>query len=142
MAMGMASAIFLLFLAIAILLPDPSRGGEWTVGDRIMLVLFGTAMAAMLWRWASIRALVTAEGLVIRNLMLTRNVGWEQIEHVRFPDGDPWVSLDLHDTDTVAVMAIQRADGDFGRQEAVRLATLVGVRQGERPGPAGEVGSD
>jgi hypothetical protein len=129
MAMGMATVTVLIFSTVAALLPGPSRGGEWTVGDRVMLVLFGLAMAAMLWRWASIRAVASADGLLVRNLMLTRRVRWDEIAHVRFPDGDPWVTLDLTDTDTLAVMAIQRADGEFGQQEAVRLATLVHQRQ-------------
>ena len=35
------------------------------------------------------------------------------------------MSLDLADGDTLAVMAIQGADGERGRVEATRLATLV-----------------
>ena len=35
------------------------------------------------------------------------------------------MSLDLDDGDTLAVMAIQRADAEFGRAEAGRLAALV-----------------
>jgi len=35
--------------------------------------------------------------------------------------------VDLDDTDTVAVMAIQKADGAPGRAEAARLSALVQV---------------
>ena len=42
--------------------------------------------------------------------------------------------LDLDDGDTLAVMAIQKADGAFGRAEAGRLSALVQVN-GERPDP-------
>jgi Bacterial PH domain len=44
---------------------------------------------------------------------------------IQFSGGDPWVTLDLDDTDTVAVMAIQKADGEWGRREASRLAALI-----------------
>ena len=37
----------------------------------------------------------------------------------------PWVTLDLADADTVAVMAIQKADGPSAQDEAQRLAQLV-----------------
>ena len=45
------------------------------------------------------------------------------------------MTLDLVDTDVVAVMAIQRADGEYGQGEAQRLATLVVTRRGTGPPP-------
>jgi hypothetical protein len=38
---------------------------------------------------------------------------------------DPWVVLDLSDGGTLAVMAVQRADGERGMAEARRLQALV-----------------
>jgi hypothetical protein len=35
------------------------------------------------------------------------------------------VTLELDDADTLAVMAVQKADGPWGRAEASRLAALV-----------------
>ena len=64
-------------------------------------------------------------GLTVRNLMLTRTVTWDEIIEVRFPDGAPWVTLELDDGDELAVMAIQRADGQLARDEALRLARIV-----------------
>ena len=61
----------------------------------------------------------------MRNLFTTRTVGVARVVDVRFAGGDPWVTLELDDTDTLAVMAIQKADGAFGRAEASRLAALV-----------------
>jgi hypothetical protein len=61
----------------------------------------------------------------VRNLVITRRLEWAQIVSVEFGGGAPWVSLDLDDLDTVAVMAIQKADGAFGEQEASRLVALV-----------------
>jgi hypothetical protein len=69
---------------------------------------------------------------LIRNLLTTRSLEWAQVISVQFGGGAPWVSLDLDDTDTVAVMAIQKADGAYGRAEAARLAALVQVHS--RPG--------
>ena len=99
--------------------------GLWRLGDQLALVGLGVALAAFLLRYASIRAEPTDGGLVVRNLVVTRTVLWEEIVEVRFPEGAPWVSLELDDTDELAVMAIQRADGELARAEARRLARLV-----------------
>jgi hypothetical protein len=129
MATGMAVAVLVVFFGVAVLIPGPAAGGDWALMDRMLLVAFGLAIATLLWRYASIGAVPSDAGLRIRNLIVTRTVGWPEIVAVRFPEGDPWVSLDLADTDVVAVMAVQRADGEFGQQEAQRLATLVVTRR-------------
>ena len=100
-------------------------GGVWQVGDQLALVGLGVGIAAFLGRYASIKAVPDAAGLTVRNLMLTRTVAWDEIIEVRFPDGAPWVTVELDDGDELAVMAIQRADGQVARDEALRLARLV-----------------
>jgi len=37
----------------------------------------------------------------------------------------PWPTLELNDTDTLAVMAIQRSDGPRSLAEAARLNALI-----------------
>ena len=100
-------------------------GGAWQVGDQLALVGLGLALAAFLGRYASIKAVPGPTGLTVRNLMLTRTITWDEIIEVRFPDGAPWVTLELDDGDELAVMAIQRADGQVAREEALRLARIV-----------------
>ena len=113
------------FGVIAVLLPGPDQGGTWRVGDKIFFAAVGVAIALLLWRFASIHAIPTRESLTVRNLLTTRTLSWQDVLDVRFAGGDPWVTLQLSDTDTLAVMAIQRADADFARAEAGRLAALV-----------------
>jgi hypothetical protein len=103
-------------------------GGVWQVGDQLALVGLGLALAAFLGRYASIKAVPDDAGLTVRNLMLTRSVTWDEIIEVRFPDGAPWVTVELDDGDELAVMAIQRADGQVARDEALRLARMVDRR--------------
>lgn len=130
----MAALSLLIFTGGAISLPgvDPLYGG-WDLLDRLFLVLCGVAVSASMWRYASIRAVPSTQGLVIRNLITTRKLEWAQIVRVQFGGGAPWVSVDLDDTDTVAVMAIQKADGAYGRAEAARLSALVQVHGRPRP---------
>jgi hypothetical protein len=98
---------------------------QWTPTDRIALASVGWLLAAVFWRYATIRAVPTREGLVVRNLFTTRRLVWAQIVQVQFGLGMPWPTLELDDFDTVAVMAIQRADGQRSQAEASRLAALV-----------------
>ena len=130
----MAVLSVVIFTGVALLMPrgDPGHGG-WGASDRALLIGCGLLLAAGLWRFASIRAVPSNGGLVIRNLITTRTIEWAQIVRVQFGGGAPWVSMDLADTDTVAVMAIQRADGAFGQAEAARLSALVEVNSRLRP---------
>ncbi|HQY32660.1 PH domain-containing protein [Actinotalea sp.] len=122
----LAGAVLVLMVAIAVLLPWGSIGGG-SVLDRLGIVGFGVLVAWFLSRQASVRAVPDERGLVVRNLLLTRRVEWTEIVSVRFGQGRPWVQLDLADGDTIAVMGIQRADGDRATAESRRLATLVAL---------------
>jgi hypothetical protein len=124
-AYGLAGLTLLLFGLLAAILPGPAQGGTWTPGDKVFFAAVGVAIALLLWRFATIRAVPTRETLTVRNLLTTRTVTWREVTEVRFGGGDPWVTVRLVDTDTLAVMAIQRADAGYGRAEAGRLAALV-----------------
>lgn len=121
----MAVLSVVVFATVAVLLPSNAGLTTWQPADRVLLAGIGVLIALVCWRYASIRAVPTLEGLVVRNLAVTRTVTWAQVIDVEFGGGAPWVSLELDDTDTLAVMAIQRADGPTAMAEAQRLATLV-----------------
>ena len=123
----MAVVSVVLFGVLALLFAGPDAGGDWVVADRIMMAVLGVSLAAVLWRWALITAIPDESGLTVHNLVGRRHIRWDEIDDVSFVDGDPWASLHLKDTETVAVMAIQRADGDSARGEAQRLADLVAL---------------
>jgi hypothetical protein len=113
-------------LAAAALLP---WSGPDTVGwyDRLGFVAVATLIGWGLHRLASVSAVPSEDGLVVRNVLLTRRLEWAEILGIHFGSGDPWVLLDLSDGDTLAVMAIQRADGARAAAEASRLATLMAL---------------
>jgi hypothetical protein len=118
-----------LFGGLAVLLP--SAGGA----DRAGIVAFGVVIAGFMWRYASLSATPTTAGLTVRNLMTTRHLDWAEVVEVHLLVGAPWVTLDLSDGDSLAVMAIQKADGDYGRAEASRLAGLVAAHAAPEPEP-------
>lgn len=122
--------------ATFILVTSPGHPGiGYDPLNTVAIVLVVGSAVWLLSRHAGVLALVTREGLVVRNLVRTRSLEWAQVEAVRLAAGQPWVTLDLTDGTTIAVMAVQSSDGAYGRSEAVRLATLV-----ERYGEAAEPG--
>ena len=121
----MAVLSLVVFGSVALLLPSSTGLTTWHPADRALVAGIGVLIALVCWRYARIRAVPSLDGLLVRNLMVTRTVTWSQVIDVEFGGGAPWVTLELDDTDTLAVMAIQRADGQSAMAEAQRLAGLV-----------------
>lgn len=110
-------------------------GGDFArqIGPVIAVALLA---AVLLWRILAVRAVPDGEGLRIHNLIRRRDVAWAQIVLVHLGER-PWVQLDLSDGATVAVMAIQRADGEYSQVQASRLAALVAAHEGRSQDPGG-----
>lgn len=123
-ALVVAWLSLVVFGVIAVVMPAQADG-RWGVGDRLMFFGLGVAVALIAWRYASIVAVPSRAGIVVRNLMLTRTLTWPEVVGIQFGGGEPWVTLDLEDGDSVAVMAIQKADGPVAGREASRLAALI-----------------
>lgn len=126
---GTLAVVVALATVLLIVLLTTTGVEGWSTADLSGIALVGLAIVWFLWRQATVAATPTAEGLRVRNLATTRTVAWGQIVWVRFGEGRPWVQLDLDDGDTLAVMGVQRSDGERARREAKRLSTLVAVRQ-------------
>ena len=114
-------------IGLPALVVDRSGPGAFGIVDRVGIFAVALAIAWLLTRLGGVRAIPSETGLRVRNLLLERDLAWAEIVSVRFGGGGPWVLLDLDDGDTLAVMAVQRADGEFGQAEARRLATLVAL---------------
>ncbi|GIG29092.1 PH domain-containing protein [Cellulomonas marina] len=123
-ATGLAVLVLVATAALTFLTPGDGTL-EISLADRVGFALVGLAIVWFCWRQASVRAVPDDEGVTVRNLVITTRVPWAQVVSVRFGQGRPWVQLDLADGDTLAVMGIQRADGERATAEARRLATLV-----------------
>lgn len=129
-----ALATFAVFTLVAIFSPGyEGVSPAMTLLNRVAIFALGVAMAAFLWRYAVIRAVPTKQGLTVVNLFRTYELDWAQILTVGFSGGAAWAVLELTDTEELAVMAIQRADGERARQEASRLAALIQHHQRLNP---------
>ncbi len=102
--------------------------------DRYGAVLIAAVLAWLCYRQARVRAVPADAGLPVRNFIRVRRVEWAQLVAVRFGPNHPWAQLDLSDGTTLAVMAVQTADGEYGRKEAGRLAALVRLNEPREQG--------
>ncbi|MGF0116845.1 PH domain-containing protein [Promicromonospora sp. Marseille-Q5078] len=103
--------------------------------NKAAFVAFALGVTVLLWRLGGVHAVPTPAGLHVRNLVQSRDLAWAEVVEVRLGPNDPWVRLDLADGGTIAVMGIQRADGERGMAEARRLRGLV-VSLGETSEPS------
>ncbi|MGC0250741.1 MULTISPECIES: PH domain-containing protein [unclassified Pseudactinotalea] len=101
----------------------------------LSVVLVLALVVSFLLRVLAIRAVPDTEGLRVYNIVLRHHLPWQRIVSVHFGDRS-WVQLDIADGTTLSVMAVQRADGTYARQEAARLSALVTAAEGvgEDPG--------
>lgn len=109
--------------------------------NRVAIIVFGLLGALIAWRFGAVRAVPEPSGLTVVNYATRRRLAWAEILTVRFGPNDPWVHLDLADGDVLAVMGIQRADGEHGMAEARRLVALVSeLGEAAEPGRPGSGG--
>lgn len=125
MAFTMAAITAIVFGVTAFVFVPTGGNTGWTMLDKWALFIFGLMISWVLTRWGLVRATPTQQGIEIRNLFTKRFIAWQQIVNVQFGGGRAWCTLELDDTDHLAIMAIQRADGPSSEQEASRLAALV-----------------
>ena len=110
--------------------------GTADTANRVAMIVFGLVGAVIAWRFGAVRAIPDPTGLIVVNYAKSRRLDWAEIVTVRFGPNDPWVHLDLADGDVLAVMGIQRADGEHGMAEARRLVALISeLGEAEEPDP-------
>lgn len=109
-AYGLAALILFTMVVLAVVLPH-----DWTLGDRVGLVLLGAAIGGGLHLLARPRLELTERRVTVVNVIRTHVLVWPEIIDARMPVGEPWPSVDLADGSTLAVMAIQSSDGQLAR---------------------------
>jgi hypothetical protein len=122
-----AGAVLLaVFGAVAYLLPRGTAGGEqFGLADQIAFFLIGVLLASLVLRFTRVRALADERGVLVRNYLGEKFVPWQVVAGVRLDDGSPWASLDLHDDDTIALLAVQANDGVRAVDAVVALRALL-----------------
>ena len=111
--LGLA-AVSVAFFALIAAIGAP----DWQRHDRIGIGSSGIVFALVLVVLARPKARADRAGLTVVNFVRKRRLEWPQILAVNLHLGDPWVTLDLADGGTLAVVAIQPG---AGRKQAWRM---------------------
>jgi hypothetical protein len=98
---------------------------DWTIVDRLGVILFGGVCALGMWFLARGRITATEEGLRVVNIVRTWVLTWPEVVDVRMPEGEPWPTIDLADGTSIVAMGIQRSDGPRAETELAALRELV-----------------
>lgn len=122
------AVVVVAFLVGAIVLPPSYR-----LPDRLAVVALSLAVAWFLHRLADVRVEADDGGLTVVNLLRRRRLAWAEVVSVRLRGAEPWVVLELADTEELPAMGIQGSDGAHAREQARALARLVHER-GTAPG--------
>jgi hypothetical protein len=115
----LAVALLAVFVVVAVLLRNGNTGVHFQRSDQAAMIGIGILLACGVMLFAIARVRADAEGIEVRNVLITRRFAWDEVLSVSFPDGASWARLELPDDEYHAVMAVQAVDR--GRAvEAVR----------------------
>ncbi len=106
-----AVAVLTLFVVVAVLLRTSYTGVYFRLADQIAMVMIGALIAGGVLLLARPRVRADADGIEVRNVLVTRTLPWDVVERVAFPDGAAWARLELIGDDYLPMMAIQAVDG-------------------------------
>ena len=103
-------AVVVLFVVVALLLRNTQTGVYFRFADQVALVLMGLLVGGGVLLLARPRVRADAEGIEVRNVLLSRQFAWSDVLSVTFPDGASWARLELPDDEYYSVMAVQAVD--------------------------------
>jgi hypothetical protein len=116
--------IVALFVAIAVVLRNTDTGVYFRFADQVSMVVMGLLFAAGLLLLTRPRVRADADGIEVRNIVVKRQLRWEDVEYIAFPDGASWARLDLPDDEYLAVLAVQSVDREHAVDGIRRLRAL------------------
>lgn len=120
-----AGAVLVLIVSMLWIGFDEDTRQSVTLGQRTTVVLLVLGWLVLLWALGRSRVTARTEGLVVVNGFRRHDLEWAQVVAAHLPPGAPWVTLDLADGNTLAVMGIQATDGRRARIAVRELRALV-----------------
>jgi hypothetical protein len=143
-----APVVVIAFAVLAALLRGPVGGGPnsgvFQRGDQVAMVVLGLLAGGAILLFTRPRVVADVRHIQVRNVIGSHDLPWEVVRRIVFERGNPWVSLELADDDTLAVMAVQAADKDHAvvAVRALRALHAAHRRLSATPGPASAAPSD
>lgn len=138
---GIAAAVVVFFAVVAVALGGgPDGAAQFRLPDQIAFFLLGVVVACGPLSFTRARVVADTSGIRVRNLIGEKFIPWQVVRAVVLADGTPWASLDLHDDDTISLLAVQTGDGESTVDAVLALrALLVQSRRAPEGGPDSSV---
>jgi hypothetical protein len=131
-----AAAIVLVFTLVATALTGQMGEGPgvFRAGDQVAMIGLGVLFALGVLALTRPRVRADANGVHIRNVIGGYDLPWSVVRTVRFERGAAWATLELHDDDVVAMMAIQATDKEYAVAGVSALRSLHAAATAPTPG--------
>jgi len=111
LALGLAIGVLVAFGVLALLLPA-GEGDLYGPADQVSFFLIGVLIAGAVLVFSRFRVRADGSGVWVRNALGERYFPWGVVVSVDLPRGATWAQLELHDDETVALLAVQTSDPD------------------------------
>jgi hypothetical protein len=108
--------------------------GEMQFGllDQLAMTALGLLLAATVLVFTRARVVAGVDGVRVRNAVREVGVPWELVTEVRLDEGDSWARLELHDDDSLALLAVQANDGERAVAAVRALRDLLAASRERR----------
>jgi hypothetical protein len=124
-AVGLLGGMLLAVVAFVWFAFDDATRAQFTVLERITLVLIGLMLFAAYYALMRCKVSATTEGLTVVNGYRKRTYEWSQVIQASLRRGAPWGTLDLSDGTTVSVMGVQGSDGARARRAIREIRAAI-----------------
>lgn len=142
---AIAAGVVALFGVVAVALGGgPEGAAQFRLADQIAFFVLGVVIACGPLSFTRARVVADGSGVRVRNLLGEKQVPWQVVRAVVLTDGTPWASLDLHDDDTISLLALQTGDGESTVDAVLALRALLAQSRrasGTSDGPDGTAGA-
>ena len=123
---GTAVLVVVVFAVVAVALGNAPEGEvQFQTADQVAFFLLGLCLAGAVLLFTRARVVADADGIAVRNPVSRKDLPWAVVRAVRLDDRAPWAVLDLHDDETVQLLAVQANDGEAAVDAVLDLRRLL-----------------
>lgn len=127
----LAGLVVVVFGLISLLLPRGEDAVEaFGPADQAAFFGIGLLIAASVLVLTRFRVRADERGVWVRNSLGERFFPWAVVVAVHLPRGATWAQLELHDDETVALLAVQTSDGERAVDAVLALRRLLKAAHG------------
>jgi hypothetical protein len=133
---AVGAVVFGALLVVALTLPSSSTGVvKFGVVDQVAIGGLGLILGVGIGLLGRSRVDADADGIRVRNVAMTRELGWRSVRAVRFDRKSAWASLLLENGDETSLLAVQAVDREHAVRAVEGLRALHAAARAKDPVP-------